>query len=132
MVTTTRSGLRANSSCRRRGQALQACCPLTFFCLCISLFVLPSIAFAQSQPPAVHQSDGGHAGDGSGADAVAAPGTISGQIADKSGAAIVGAHVKLSLDGQSATQVIIEAGADNDGQFTFTNIPPGSFQLTVS
>src|ERR1700746_4237463 len=108
MVTTTRSGLRANSSCRRSGQALQACCPWSFFCLCISLFVLPSIAFAQSQPPAVHQSDGGHAGDGSGADAVAAPGTISGQIADKSGAALVGAHVKLSLEGQSATLVIVE------------------------
>ena len=134
MVTTTKSGLRTNSICRRRGQVLLACYPLTFFCLClsISLGFLPSIAFAQSQPPPAHQSDGGHAGDGSGADAVAAPGTISGQIADKSGAAIVGAHVKLSLDGQSPTQVIIEAVADNDGQFTFTNIPPGSFQLTVS
>ena len=134
MVTTTTSGLRANSSCRRRGQVLQACCSLTLFsiCLCISLGFLPSIVFAQSQPPAVHQSDSGHAGEGSGAGAVAAPGTISGQIADKSGAAIVGAHVRLSLDGQSATQVVIEAVADNDGQFTFTNIPPGSFQLTVS
>ena len=105
-----------------------------FFCLClsISLGFFPSTAFAQSQPPPVHQPDGGHAGDGNGPDAVAPPGTISGQIADKSGAAIVGAHVKLSLDGQSPTQVIIEAVADNDGQFTFTNIPPGSFQLTVS
>src|SRR5579864_5779420 len=132
MVTTTRSGSLTNSPCRRRGQVLQACCPLAFFCLCISLAFLSPVAFAQSQPPAVHSSDGGHAGDGSGADAIVAPGTISGQIADKSGAAIVGAHVKLSLDGQSTTQVIVEAVADNDGQFTFTNIPPGSFQLTIS
>ncbi len=134
MVTTTTSGLRANSTCRRRGQVLHACCSLALFCicLCISLGFLPSIACAQSQPLPVHQSDGGHAGDGSGADAVEAPGTVSGQIADKSGAAIVGAHVKFSLDGQSATQAIIEAVSDTDGQFTFTNIPPGSFQLTVS
>src|SRR5580692_3643292 len=127
MVTTTISGSLTSSPCRRRGQVLQARCSLAFFCLCVSLGFLPPIAFAQSQPPAVHQS-----GDGSGADTVVPPGTISGQIADKSGAAIVGAHVKLSLDGQSATQVITEAVADNDGQFTFTNIPPGQFQLTIS
>jgi hypothetical protein len=125
MVTTTISGSLTSSPCRRGGQVLQACC-LTLFCLCVSIgFLQP--AFAQSQPPAVHQS-----GDGSSADTVVVPGTISGQIADKSGAAIVGAHVKLSLDGQSATQVITEAVADNDGQFTFTNIPPGQFQLTIS
>ena len=125
MVTTTRSGSRANSRCRRYGRVLQTSC-LALFCLCISLGFIPSIASAQSQP-AVHQS-----GDGSGADAVAAPGTISGQIADKSGAAVVGAHLRLSLDGQSATQVVVEAVADTNGQFTFNNIPPGSFQLTVS
>jgi hypothetical protein len=102
---------------------LQACC-LTLFCLCILLGFAPSIAFAQSQPPPVHQS-----ADGNGADAAAAPGTISGQIADKSGAAVVGAHVRLALDGQSAAQ---EAVADNNGQFTFANVPPGPFQLTVS
>jgi hypothetical protein len=126
MVTTTRSGSLTSSPCRRRGQVLPARCSLAFFCLCVSLGVLPPIAFAQSQPPAVHQS-----GDGS-ADTVVAPGTISGQIVDKSGAAIVGAHVKLSLDGQSSTQAVVEAVADNDGQFTFTNIPPGQFQLTIS
>jgi len=127
MVTTTRSGSLTSSPCRRRGQVLPARCSLAFFCLCVSLGVLPPIAFAQSQPPAVHQS-----GDGSSADTAVTPGTISGQIADKSGAAIVGAHVKLSLDGQSSTQVVVEAVADNDGQFTFTNIPPGQFQLTIS
>jgi hypothetical protein len=126
MVTTTISGSLTSSPCRHRGQVLQACCSLAFFCLCISLGFLPPIAFAQAQPPAVHQS-----GDGS-ADTVVTPGTISGQIADKSGAAIVGAHVKLSLDGQSSTQAVVEAVADNDGQFTFTNIPPGQFQLTIS
>ena len=125
MVTTTNSALRANSSSRRCGQPLPACCLLASFCIWLGF--VPSIAFAQSQPPAVHQSR-----DGSSADTAVALGTISGQIADKSGAAIVGAHIKLSLDGQSPTQAVVEAVADNDGQFTFTNIPPGPFQLTIS
>jgi hypothetical protein len=125
MVTTTNSALRANSSSRRCGRPLPACCLLASFCIWLGF--VPSIAFAQSQPPAVHQSR-----DGSSADTAVAPGTISGQIADKSGAAIVGAHIKLSLDGQSPTQAVVEAVADTDGQFTFTNIPPGPFQLTIS
>jgi hypothetical protein len=94
---------------------------LTFVCLCVSVFVVPSLALAQSQSlPATQQAD------------PVAPGTISGQIADKSAAAIVGAHIKLTLDGQSATQEVVEIVADSNGQFTFTNIPPGAFQLTIS
>jgi len=96
--------------------------PETFFCLVIALSFIPSLALAQSQPavgPSVNQQQ---------TDPVA-PGTISGQIADKSASAIVGAHVKLTRDGQTATQ---EAVADEDGQFAFTNIPPGAFQLTIS
>jgi hypothetical protein len=125
MVTTTNPGLRANSSCRPRSLVLQAC-TLAFFCLCIWLGSLPSIAYAQSQPPAVHQS-----GEGSAAAAVAAPGTITGQVADKSEAAIVGARLKLTC-GESATQIVVEAVAGNDGQFTLVGIPPGPFQLTIS
>ena len=123
MVSTTSSGLRVKSSCRSRGQFSQLR-SLAFVCLCLSLLSASSVAFAQSQPQANQQSQEGH-----GADAVASPGTISSQIADKSEAAIVGAHVTLKLDGQPATQ---EAVADNNGQFTFTDIPPGPFQLTVS
>ncbi|MFY9733013.1 MAG: carboxypeptidase-like regulatory domain-containing protein [Candidatus Acidiferrales bacterium] len=123
MVSTTSPGLRAKTPCRPRGQFSQLC-SLTFFCLCLSLVSASSVAFAQSQPQANQQSQDGH-----GADAVASPGTISSQIADKSEAAIVGAHVTLKLDDQPATQ---EAVADNNGQFTFTDIPPGPFQLTIS
>ncbi len=115
--------MRVKSSCRSRGQFSQLR-SLAFVCLCLSLLSASSVAFAQSQPQANQQSQEGH-----GADAVASPGTISSQIADKSEAAIVGAHVTLKLDGQPATQ---EAVADNNGQFTFTDIPPGPFQLTVS
>lgn len=91
---------------------------MAFFCLCLSLLSASSVAFAQSQPQPAEQGTG-----------PVAAGTISGQIADKSGAAIVGARVTLALDGQSAKQ---EAVSDNNGQFTFINVTPGPFQLTVS
>lgn len=57
------------------------------------------------------------------------PGTISGQVADKSGAAIVGSRVRLTLDGQSAS---LEVLAGDNGQFSFVNVAPGPFHLTVS
>jgi hypothetical protein len=84
----------------------------------ISLCSIPSFALAQSQPPAETQQAEANL-----------PGTISGQVADKSAAAIIGAHVKLACGGQSAAQEVV---TDNDGQFTFTNVPPGPFQLTSS
>src|ERR1700752_5526856 len=120
MVTPTSLGSRTKffRPCRGRCSPLSF---LTFVCLCVSVFVVPSLALAQSQSlPATQQAD------------PVAPGTISGQIADKSAAAIVGAHIKLTLDGQSATQEVVEVVADSNGQFTFTNIPPGAFQLTIS
>jgi Carboxypeptidase regulatory-like domain len=122
MVSTTSSGLHVESRRPRRGP-LSRIHSFTFFCLCLSLLSVPSLTCAQSRPQAGQKSEDGHAAD------PVTPGTISGQIADKSGAAIVGAHVTLRLDGQPSTQ---EAVADNNGQFTFTNIPPGPFQLTVS
>src|ERR1700736_1869509 len=94
---------------------------LTFVCLCVSVFVVPSLALAQSQSlPVTQQAD------------PILPGTISGQIADKSAAPTVGAHINPTLDGQSATQEGAEVVADSNGQFTFPNIPPGAFQLTIS
>jgi hypothetical protein len=133
MVKLTSIGFRTKSSRRRRGRCSPEFCPLTFFCLGILLCLGPSLAFAQSQQPAAHQSQDGHnADDGHSADP-AAPATISGQVADKSEAAIVGAHLKLTCgESESATQTVVEVVAGNDGQFTFTGIPPGPFQLTIS
>ena len=56
------------------------------------------------------------------------PGTISGTVVDQSGAVIVGARVKLIGD-QSPSQEVLTG---NDGQFSFANIVPGSFQLTIT
>jgi hypothetical protein len=59
------------------------------------------------------------------------PGCISGTVADQSGAVITGAEVKLTRPGgdQSLSQ---RAVSDGDGQFSFDNIAPGPFQLTIT
>jgi len=59
------------------------------------------------------------------------PGSISGTVADQSGAVIAGARVKLTRTG--ADQPLNrEALSGGDGQFSFANIAPGPFQLTVT
>jgi len=58
-----------------------------------------------------------------------ATGNIHGSVVDQSGARITGALVKLTREGQSASQ---EAESDEDGQFYFFNIDPGAFELTIT
>lgn len=54
---------------------------------------------------------------------------IAGNIADKSGTAVFGATVTLTLPGKSFTRA---TETDEDGQFTFANVPPGPFQLSIT
>jgi hypothetical protein len=58
------------------------------------------------------------------------PGCISGIVADQSGAVIAGAQVRLTRPGgdQSLNQQVL---SDGDGEFSFSNIAPGPFQLTI-
>jgi hypothetical protein len=57
------------------------------------------------------------------------PGTISGTVVDQSGAVIVGAHVRLNSEAPSRSQEVLTG---NDGQFSFANVTPGPFQLTIT
>jgi len=57
------------------------------------------------------------------------PGTISGTVLDRSGAVVSGAQLKLAHGNQSPGE---EARSGNDGQFSFANITPGPFQITVT
>ena len=57
------------------------------------------------------------------------PGTITGSVVGQDGIAVVGAKVKLTQEGQSVSQ---EVTSSEDGQFTFTNVAPGSFQLVIT
>jgi len=95
--------------------------------------VLP--AAAQTQPAAQNSDAKQQAGAGqSAANAPPTaqqqtPGTISGTVTDPSGAAVVGATVKLSRDGQA---LATDANSGDDGQFSFKNISPGPYQITIS
>jgi hypothetical protein len=55
-------------------------------------------------------------------------GAISGTVVDKTGAVVAGAHVKLSRELPPLNE---ETLSDSQGQFTFSNIAPGPFQLTT-
>jgi hypothetical protein len=55
--------------------------------------------------------------------------TINGTVVDQSGAAVPNALVKLTREDSSLNQ---EVQTDENGQFSFTNLAPGSFQLIIS
>jgi len=56
-------------------------------------------------------------------------GYISGTVFDQSGAVRVGAAVRLSREDSTLNQ---EVQSGNNGQFSFTNVAPGEFHLTVA
>ena len=56
-------------------------------------------------------------------------GSIIGTVVDQSGAVVAGARVRLSREDQSPSQEVLSG---NDGRFSFANIAPGPFQLTVT
>ncbi|HEV2103333.1 MAG TPA: carboxypeptidase-like regulatory domain-containing protein, partial [Candidatus Acidoferrum sp.] len=58
-----------------------------------------------------------------------APGSIHGTIVDPNGAPVAGARVKLIRQDQSPNQ---ETQAGDDGQYSFVNLAPGSFQLSFT
>jgi hypothetical protein len=55
------------------------------------------------------------------------PGSVSGTVVDQSGAVVAGAVVKLTSGDKS-----VEIRSDENGQFSFINIAPGPFQLTIT
>jgi hypothetical protein len=57
-----------------------------------------------------------------------AAGMISGVVLDQSGAIVAGAQVSLVRDNQMATQQAV----GEDGQFSFSNVAPGPFELTIT
>lgn len=80
---------------------------------------LPAMAQTSPAPAAAAQSPANQQ----------APGKISGTVVDKSGAALVGATVKLTRGDQALAP---DTNSGDDGQFLFTNVAPGPYQVAVS
>ncbi len=109
--------------------------------LLISLWVLscgfPIPAVAQSQQsPTVQGGEAGTPGaQASGATAGGQqperqlPGSLSGTVVVQTGAAAAGAQVQLTRGDQSPKQ---EVQSGDNGQFSFANVPPGPFHLTIT
>jgi Carboxypeptidase regulatory-like domain len=93
--------------------------------LSVLLWGLPALGLAQSQmsPPAT--------GASSSQESPVHPlsGSIIGAVVDPSGTAVAGARLKLTSEDPSANQELLSG---DDGQFSFGNISPGSFQLTIT
>ena len=96
----------------------------SFVCLCMCLVLLASPAPAQSQQTPAE----------TGTTAIQQlparqfPGSISGTVVDPSGAAVPRARLELKREDQTTNQ---ETLSGDDGQFSFGNVPPGPFQLTI-
>jgi hypothetical protein len=84
---------------------------LVWLGLGVLLWAIPTLA--QSQQATGQQSSG----------------RIIGTVLDQTGAAVAGARVTLAREDQSPNQ---EAISGDDGQFSFANIAPGPFHLTIA
>ena len=56
-------------------------------------------------------------------------GSVTGTVADQSGAAVPKAHAVVT---NRATAVVREADADDSGHYTITDVPPGEYDLRVT
>ena len=102
--------------------------------LCAVLVLFGILANAQVVSPieAQHDTKGSKALDTPQSNAVEEHlswGTISGTILDQLGAVNVGANVRLSRKDQSLSQEVVSG---DNGQFSFSSVPPGPFQLTIT
>jgi Carboxypeptidase regulatory-like domain len=110
---------------------------LLWLSLCVPPFGLAAPAVAQSEQPLVGQgAESGTSDDGGTGSSAAAqepdrplPGNISGTVVVQTGAAAAGAQVQLTHDDQSPKQEVISG---DNGQYSFANVPPGPFHITIS
>ena len=116
----------------RRGGIFRHLC----FALLTGLVVGIPPAVAQSQQaPTVQGGETGTPGERQGASAGERPtdrqsaGTISGTVIVQTGAVAVGAQVQLTREGNSSKQEVLSG---DNGEYSFTNLPPGPYRLTIT
>jgi Carboxypeptidase regulatory-like domain len=86
-------------------------------------------ALAQSQRPPIVQAPGTGTSVGQQLPDQQLPGSISGTVVDGTGAVVGGARVTLTRADQSPPQEVLSG---DDGQFSFANVVPGTFQITIT
>jgi hypothetical protein len=96
---------------------------------------LPTLSLAQSrQFPIVQAPESAGPGSPEAAPGQQAPdpqsaGAVTGTVVDASGAAVAGARIALSHEGQPSSR---QALSGDDGQFSFAGVEPGPFELTIA
>ena len=106
---------------RGHGSAKSVClCGALMFC------ALPLCAGPQSQEP---RTTPGQVQQTALPLVAQATGSIRGKVIDQSGVAISAAKVTLAREDPAIRQEVL---TDDDGQFSFSNLPPGVFHLTIS
>src|SRR6266446_5782827 len=111
-------------------------CTVWLFWLSLSLLPCGYPAAAQSQQPPIVPGVKSGLPDAQGTGASAGEqlpdqrlsGSIRGAVVDQTGTAVVGARVGLTREDQSPN---LEVLSGDDVQFSFTNIAPGPFHLTI-
>jgi hypothetical protein len=86
----------------------------------------PALSRAQSQPPAAPDPAASPTAKPATQGAL---GSITGVVADQTGSLLEGAQVRLSRQGQPLAPDTVSA---EDGQFSFTGVTPGPFQVEVT
>jgi hypothetical protein len=116
---------------RRVRSAVLATGSLAWLSLSVLICGFPALTWAgaQSQQPVIVQSGPPSAPAAEQPPAQQLPGSISGTVVDPSGAVIAGARVTFTRDDRSPGQEALTGG---DGEFSFANIAPGPFQLTIT
>ena len=84
---------------------------------------------AQQSTPAAPQTPAAPAASAPQQPAAQSGGIITGTVTDKDGALAVGAKIALFVGGEITSRDLMSG---NNGEFTFTNIPPGPFHLKVT
>jgi hypothetical protein len=111
--------------------------PAELIWLALTVLLCAFSAMAQSQQPVPSlgaesgQPDASGTGSANGVQQSdqPSPGEITGTVLDQTGAVVAGARVTLVIAGQSPNREVLSG---SDGQFSFANVAPGTFQLNVS
>jgi hypothetical protein len=84
---------------------------------------------AQSQQPPIAQPSATGTSAGQQSPDQQLTGSVKGTVVDRSGDDVVGALVTLTREDQSPNQEVLSG---DDGQFSFANLVPGTFRITIT